>query len=57
MEICMGMIGWTPNVFWNSTLHEIVPAIDGFIEFNGGSQQKPMTNDELKDLMELYPDE
>ena len=57
MEICMGMIGWTPNEFWNSTLHEIVPAIDGFIEFNVGNQEKPMTNDELKDLMELYPDE
>jgi|TARA_R100000482_G_scaffold28050_1_gene8770 hypothetical protein len=57
MEVCMGMIGWSPTQFWNSTLNEIIPAIDGFIEFNGGNKETPMTNDELKDLMELYPDE
>jgi hypothetical protein len=56
MEVCMGMIGWTPTQFWNATLHEIIPAIDGFIEFNGGGKETPMTNEELKDLMELYPD-
>ena len=56
MEICTGMIGWTPKDFWNSTIQEIVPAIDGFVEFNGGAKEKPLTNDELQDLMELYPD-
>ena len=57
MEICLGMIGWTPSVFWNSTLQEIYPAIEGFMEFNGGKQEKPMTKGELDDLMELYTDE
>jgi len=56
MEICLGMIGWTPSVFWNSTLQEIYPAIEGFMEFNGGKQENPMTKGELDDLMELYPD-
>tara|TARA_B100000519_G_scaffold203105_2_gene224107 strand:+ start:812 stop:985 length:174 start_codon:yes stop_codon:yes gene_type:complete len=57
MEICLGMIGWKPKEFWESSLHEIFPAIDGFIEFNGGAKEKPLTSSELKDLMELYPDE
>jgi len=57
MEVCIGMIGWTPNTFWQSTLNEIYPAIDGFMEFNGAKTEKPMTSDELDNLMELYPDE
>ena len=56
MEVCIGMIGWTPNTFWQSTLNEIYPAIDGFMEFNGAKTEKPMTSDELDNLMELYPD-
>ena len=57
MEICTGMIGWSPSVFWDSSVVEVYAAIDGFIEFNGGKDEKPMTTDELSDLMELYPDE
>jgi hypothetical protein len=53
----MGMIGWTPEVFWNATLHEVYTAIEGFMEFNGGKKDSPMTSNELQDLMELYPDE
>lgn len=56
MQICTGMIGWHPSEFWRSSLHEIYTAINGFIEFNGDTQEKPMTNKELDNLMELYPD-
>ena len=57
MEICIGMLGWTPNSFWDATLHEVYPAIEGFMEFNGGKKERPMNKNELSDLMELYPDE
>ena len=57
MEICIGMIGWTPNSFWDATLNEVYPAIEGFMEFNGGKKERPMNKNELSDLMELYPDE
>ena len=51
------MIGWKPNDFWESSLVEIYAAINGFIEFNGQKEEKPMSRNELDDLMELYPDE
>ncbi len=57
MEICMGMVGMQPSEFWNLSIPEIHSAIDGFIEFNGGEKETPMQKDELKELMELYPDE
>ena len=57
MEICIGMIGMQPTEFWNSSPIEIHAAIEGFIEFNtGGKNTAPMRQDELKSLMELYPD-
>ena len=31
-------------------------AIDGFLEFNGGKKEEPMTKDRLNEMMELYPD-
>ena len=31
-------------------------AIEGYIEANGEDQNKPMTKNELKNLMERYPD-
>ena len=52
------MMGMSPNDFWQSSPKEIYMAIDGFTEFNGGSEDKdkPMTSDRLSELMELYPD-
>ena len=57
MEICLGMIGMSPNDFWNCSLQEIYSAMDGFMEFNGGQREQGLTKNELSDLMELYPDE
>jgi len=53
------MMGMSPCNFWESSPKEIYMAIDGFAEFNGGSEdkEKPMTSDRLSELMELYPDE
>ena len=55
MEICLGMVGMQPSEFWNSSIHEIHCAIEGFKEFNGTSHD-PLTKSELDNLMELYPD-
>jgi hypothetical protein len=53
------MMGMSSKDFWESSPKEIYMAIDGFTEFNGGSEDKdkPMTSDRLSELMELYPDE
>lgn len=55
-SICVGMMGMSPSNFWQSSPKEVYMAIDGFIEFNGGQKETPMTKDDLHDLMELYPD-
>jgi len=52
----VGMIGLDPKTFWDMSPQEIYIVIEGFMEFNGQEQKQPMTRNELKDLMELYPD-
>ena len=56
MQICCGMIGWTPETFWTSSLLEVFIAMDGFKEFNTTKNDDPLDRDELNKLMELYPD-
>tara|TARA_R110001606_G_scaffold396478_1_gene570690 strand:- start:1838 stop:1993 length:156 start_codon:yes stop_codon:yes gene_type:complete len=51
------MIGMSPKDFWDSSIPEITFAIKGFTEFNGGKKDKPMSKDELDNLMELNPDD
>jgi uncharacterized phage protein (TIGR02216 family) len=50
------MVGISPDQFWNMGLPELYAAIEGFYEFNGSHEEKPMDRNELKELMELYPD-
>jgi len=58
MAVCMGMIGMSSDAFWNSSLKEVFIAIEGFREFNTtGDDTTPLSEDELKELTELYPDE
>ena len=51
------MAGMQPSEFWNSSPQEIYMVLDGFTEFNSSNTKtKPLGSEELKDLMELYPD-
>jgi len=54
--ICVGMLNLSPQVFWQMSPIEVYMAVEAFIEFNGGEKEKPLTNTELEELMELYPD-
>jgi uncharacterized phage protein (TIGR02216 family) len=56
MQICLGMMMMRPDDFWNMSPREMWEAIKGFKQFHAAEQDKPMTNEELEDLMELYPD-
>jgi len=42
--------------FWDMSFYEFYRAIEGFADFHGGGKPKPMSRDELHDLMERYPD-
>lgn len=57
MEICLGMIGMSPEDFWSSSIKEVYAAIDGFMEFHGAKSEQPMARTRLEEMMELYPDE
>tara|TARA_R110000823_G_scaffold236254_2_gene361955 strand:+ start:349 stop:498 length:150 start_codon:yes stop_codon:yes gene_type:complete len=49
------MLHIPPTEFWNMSLIELTEAINGFQEFNGG-KEAPMQQDDLKEMMEVYPD-
>ena len=52
------MIGISPLEFWELSPLEMYSAIKGWKEFNSteADDDKPMTREELSELMELYPD-
>ena len=56
MEIGLGAMGLSPEVFWNMSLNEFYSALEGFKNFHSGSADEPMSRDELEELMERYPD-
>ena len=56
MEIGLGILGLSPESFWNMSMIELFSAIEGFKEFNTDQTKKPLSKDELMDLMERYPD-
>ena len=57
MQICLGMIGMQPSEFWNLSPREMWETIKGFKQFHAATKEEPMSNEELENLMELYPDE
>jgi len=50
------MIGIQPSEFWVMSPKEIYSAVSGFKEFHAVEKEAPMTQDRLKELMELHPD-
>lgn len=56
MELAIGKMGMSPDVFWNLSFQEFYAGVDGFIEFHSGGKPPPLRKDELEDLMERYPD-
>lgn len=56
MSWAFGMLLWAPGVFWAATPHELMAAIDGYIDAHGGARDEPMSRAELDELMRRYPD-
>jgi len=52
----MGMMNIQADQFWKMSLTELYTAIDGFTEFHGSNDTKPLERSRLEELMELYPD-
>lgn len=56
MEIGLGVLHFPPSEFWGMSLKEFYSACDGLQEYNSSGDHKPLTRNELEELMELYPD-
>ena len=56
MQICMGIIQMRPVDFWNLSPIEMWQIIKGFKSFHSTEEDRPMTQKELENMMELYPD-
>jgi hypothetical protein len=57
MAVALGVIGWTPDAFWNSTFLEITSAYVGYCQREGIGPWKPkapMTEQEADELREDY---
>ena len=58
----MGVLGWTPDVFWNALLRDVMVAIEGVAMANGAELPDDIVDRrrsqlaELERLMKLYPD-
>ena len=54
--IGVGILHIQPSEFWRMTLPQLNIAIELHNEFHGGSKVKPLTKDEMEDLMTRFPD-
>lgn len=50
MASAMGILKWSPNVFWDATFYEYTAAMKGHLISQGVSTKEPMTRDEFLDL-------
>jgi len=55
MKLAFGYLRWTPETFWQSTLTELLVAVDGLNETKTGKAKvKPPTDDEMAKLLAKY---
>jgi len=56
MEFGLGKLGWSPDVFWGSTLLELNAASHGLAKFHGAEELDsgitPLSRDEMEELKE-----
>ncbi len=59
MEIGLGMMRLTPEVFWSMTMPEFLAAYDGWLETQGrrASEAAVPTRAEIDAMMARFPDE
>ena len=56
MKVAFGHMNYSPSQFWEFSLREWQACLKGYTEKHQGEQQNPMTRDQLKKMMEDYPD-
>ena len=55
--VAVGILHIAPSEFWKMTIPQLNVAIDCHNEFHsGGKNAKPLTKEEMDDLMTRFPD-
>lgn len=58
MQLGLGVLGWSPDVFWKSTYRELARACQGRAILNGGGEAgggvEPMSRARMNELVERY---
>ena len=55
MEYALGTLHWTPDVFWRSTMHELMAANRGYIKANTPPDDtKPATREDFEMLKKKF---
>ena len=50
-------MGFSPKTFWEMSQAEFTSACEGYLLKHGkGGKRNPVTTDEMKELMEQFPD-
>lgn len=53
--IAFGGLGWTPAIFWASSLTELTLAVKGKVEANGSKKSvAPPSDEEMDELIKKY---
>jgi uncharacterized phage protein (TIGR02216 family) len=52
MALALGVLRWSPDVFWRATPREFAAALEGLL----GKRAQPAGRDDLARLMSAFPD-
>lgn len=47
-----GVLGWSPETFWKSTVHDLTAALDGYVIKKGGKKGR-LSDQEYDELIEM----
>ncbi len=57
MEFAFGVLHWSPDVFWRSTMKELIAAAEGVQKANKiPDQDEPMSLERFMELQQQFPD-
>lgn len=57
MRVALGVLFWSPQIFWRATPRELWLAFDGYQEHRGLKDAIPVSRVRLTALMREYPDD
>ncbi len=55
-RLATGRLGWSPEQFWEATPAELVLAAEGLLGGLQDDDRRPLASDDLRALMERFPD-